>query len=347
MQSIFEHLVAAGEPGLDTLCADAAEESLHLEFKTLSDHSGTRLTKDDRRLIAKALCGLSNAEGGTLILGIKTERHDNIDVARELKPFENCKSLRSRIVAALPDLLSPQNTHINVESITQAGKISGYILIDVSSSDRRPHMSIPEHRYFRRGSDGTRVMEHGEIRDLMFAPKSGEMELRVAARPGGSQGSFNFQVYLEIQLANVGRVPISAPYVQCPDASFHLTGLPGVIQPRTGAGGFGLYTGRDFLLHTDDVLSFGQFTMGLFIDHVAGNNDKTTLQKAIRFGHFESIFVYCPWAMQIQGDRPQRRMPDFRFRYGAENVAAQESVYDPGYSIIVETLAKAIWPDII
>lgn len=345
MQSLFEHLIAAGEHGLEALRADGTEETLHLEFKTLSDHSGTRLTKDDRRLIAKALCGLSNAEGGTLILGITTEKRDNVDVASKLKPFENCKSLRSRLVAALPDLLSPQNSKIRIESITRTDKISGYVLINVSPSDQRPHMSIPEHRYFRRGSDGTRIMEHGEIRDLMFAPKSGEMELRIAAVPGGSQGDFNFQISLEARLANVGRVPISAPYVQS-NKRIEVAGLPGVIKPRKGAGGFGLYTGRDFLLHTDDVVPFGEFTMGLCIVHVAGNHPKTILERALRFGEFEGIIIYHPWGMQMPNSRPQRQKPDFRFRYGAENVAMQESVYNPDYSEIVKTFANAIWPDI-
>src|SRR5215213_4198844 len=44
-----------------------------------------------------------------------------------------------------------------------------------------PHMAISEQRYFRRGSQGTAVMLHGEVRDLMMAPREGALELTIQA----------------------------------------------------------------------------------------------------------------------------------------------------------------------
>jgi predicted HTH transcriptional regulator len=85
------------------LIAEAQSESLHLEFKTLSDPSGARITKDDRRMIAKALCGFSNADGGVLILGIETKKVDGLDVATNLAPIENASRFASLLTAALPN----------------------------------------------------------------------------------------------------------------------------------------------------------------------------------------------------------------------------------------------------
>ena len=56
------------------LLAVSAEETLHLEFKTLSDSTGEKLTKEDRRVLARAVCGMANAEGGHIVLGVETRR---------------------------------------------------------------------------------------------------------------------------------------------------------------------------------------------------------------------------------------------------------------------------------
>jgi hypothetical protein len=347
MEPLFDRLLREGEAALAAMCDEAEEETLHLEFKTLSDHSGVHLFKEDKRLIAKAICGLSNAEGGVLILGIKTERRDNLDVAKAQKPFDNCHSLRNRIVAALPDLLSPQHTKIRVDQIPHAGGPSGYVIIDVPPSDLRPHMSIAEHRYFRRGSDGTRMMEHGEVRDLMFAPKTGQMMLDVVPVPGMVIGGCSFEVTLECRLVNTGRVAISAPYLQC-SGSLHLNPLPGAatgfILPRAGARGIGLYTGRDTLLHTDDTLTIGGIPVGLYVRPRTGRTPRRTVEHALNFDRFEDVVIFHPWG--TGHGEPSPNLFGFIFHFGAENVPMQEIAYGPRYSESVRHLAKVLWPDI-
>jgi predicted HTH transcriptional regulator len=148
----------------DELIAANAEETLHLEFKTLSDSSGERLTKEDRRVLARAICGMANAEGGKIIIGIETKRVDNVDVAVAAKPIGNVERMRNLLVAAIPEMISPQHAGIMV---TRSGR--GFLVVDVPQSEVRPHYSNVHHQYFRRGSDGTRILEHAEIRELMFA----------------------------------------------------------------------------------------------------------------------------------------------------------------------------------
>jgi predicted HTH transcriptional regulator len=100
---------------ISELISQTAEETLHLEFKTLADSSGDRIAKDDRRLLAKAVCGMANAEGGTIIIGIETKRVDNVDVAVAAKPIGNAERLRNLLMAAIPEMLSPQHTGIEVQ----------------------------------------------------------------------------------------------------------------------------------------------------------------------------------------------------------------------------------------
>jgi Putative DNA-binding domain len=103
------------------LISEGAEETLHREFKTLADATGERLTKDDRRLLAKAICGMANAEGGTITVGVETKRIDNVDVAVAAKPIANAEKLRNLMIAAIPEMLSPQNTGIRVVTAAQDG----------------------------------------------------------------------------------------------------------------------------------------------------------------------------------------------------------------------------------
>ena len=77
--ALVADILARGELAIDEIIRDRREESLHLEFKTLSGSNG--LNRDDRKMIAKAPSGFCNAEGGVLIVGVETAKVDGIDVA--------------------------------------------------------------------------------------------------------------------------------------------------------------------------------------------------------------------------------------------------------------------------
>lgn len=100
----------------------------------------------------------------------------------------------------------------DLEQGTAMDQFLGLLVVSVPPSELRPHMSIPEHRYFRRGSDGTCILEHGEVRDLMLAPKIGVLDLAFVSRTGSRSG-FNFEVRVHLILRTVGTIPVWARYV--------------------------------------------------------------------------------------------------------------------------------------
>jgi predicted HTH transcriptional regulator len=108
-------VIAGGEPAITEMVTEGREETLHLEFKTLS--SGATLNRDDRKMIAKAICGFANAEGGLLILGIETKKIDGVDTAFKKQPIKNLDRIRRRIAAALPELLSPQHNGLTLTAV--------------------------------------------------------------------------------------------------------------------------------------------------------------------------------------------------------------------------------------
>jgi hypothetical protein len=112
---------------IHAMVEEKQEETLHLEFKTLSPASTSNLAKDDRKLLAKAICGLANAVGGTIVVGIRTTKDDGLDVASARQPVPNYARLRSQTAAALPEMISPQHPRMSVEAIADdTDPSSGY-----------------------------------------------------------------------------------------------------------------------------------------------------------------------------------------------------------------------------
>jgi predicted HTH transcriptional regulator len=97
-QVVAKEISSNGEAAINDMIAERREESLHLEFKTFS--SDTTLTRDDRKMLAKAICGFANAEGGILIVGVETKKNDGVDAAFAKRPVADLNRFRRLIEAA-------------------------------------------------------------------------------------------------------------------------------------------------------------------------------------------------------------------------------------------------------
>jgi schlafen family protein len=255
----FADILARGEPAIEEMIREGREETLHLEFKTLSEKG--RFTRDDRKMVAKAISGFSNAEGGLLVIGIDTKRVDGIDVASGSRPVDEVDRLRSLVAAALPEMLSPQHTSVKVDVVHCSTDLArGYILVDIPTSNDRPHMSLSEQRYFRRGSDGTRVLVHQEIRELMFAARAGSLKIKIGLRSIGRTDDLQFHLLLQLVVQNVGRVPVSAPFIQLEQPLW--SAFPSFVVRPSGTR-MGLYATRDILIHVNDEMVIAEIATGL------------------------------------------------------------------------------------
>jgi hypothetical protein len=261
---LFDDLCARGCVALAEMVEQKREETLHLEFKTLSNHETANLVKEDRRLIAKSLCGLCNAEGGLLVLGVATTKADGIDIANTLKPFQNVDALRNRIMSALPELLSPQNSQMSVISIPDSfHQSTGFIVIHVPASDARPHMSISHHQYFRRGSDGTRLLEHGEIKELILLPQQAKLGLQYRMRWTLKMG-YNYNFDCILSLRNEGKVSVRAPFIKAKGRSiFPIVDNDPNLKMRYNQEGAGIYADRGVLVHVEDQLDIAIIKAGM------------------------------------------------------------------------------------
>jgi hypothetical protein len=335
VKEVFEQLLRDGEPALELMVLNKEEETLHREFKTAAGDRGTKLTRDDKRNIAKALSGFSNAEDGILIIGIETATENNLDIAANLRPIVDLNSYYNRVLSYVHDAISPQSTGIRVEAIrsSKQGDI-GYIAVLVPASDLRPHMSNAEHRYFRRGSDGTRTMEHGEVRDLMLAARQGRLELRPLFESSGSGGGDIFLVKVFLALENIGRVPVSAPFINIQGGLFQ-PASPDLIL-RSMDNGVGIYARRDTLVHVEDTMKMGVVDVAFKMYDRDQYAKEVPAMQADYINSFADtqLFTIKLWNLSMAA-LPWNKtdiMPSLHVRFGAENAPIE--TLDPHYSKI-------------
>ncbi|WP_396604504.1 helix-turn-helix domain-containing protein [Bradyrhizobium sp. YCK136] len=334
-----DNIRSGGAEYFDQIVTDREEETLHLEFKTLP-HDGGKLTKDDRKLLAEAVTGMANAEGGVLVVGIRTQRTDNIDVAIAKHSVKQLQRTTNLVRAAIPEMLSPQHTGIDVFFIEETGsKDEGFIVIDVPESSDRPHYSNVHHQYFRRGSDRTRVMEHGEVRDLMFATREGQLDLMLKLELSISTSDLMFGLNLALTLQNVGRVPVKSPYIRIAEAAGWRPSSPGVQPRRAAHGTSGFYPPPGEIVHVHDELGLSYRETGLDFRWT----DRHRLEEAIEVVKRDRRGVIMrPFremtTQEGKGDDQPVQVNGF---YGAENVAMKTFDFAVDKNALLEMFCKA------
>ena len=246
----------------------------------------------------------------------RRDEFDNVDVAVAAKPIANTDRLRNLVTAAVPEMLSPQHGGIAV-SIPEAG----FLIIDVPRSDDRPHFSNVHHQYFRRGSDGTRLMEHGEVRELMLAVRQASLELDWLIRSGGGFGDLRFALSIVLRLTNTSRVPVVAPYIRLNDDHWAVATV-GPMTRRPSAGSLGIYASRDVLVHVEDSIELAEFETGLDFRRTGEFVLSAAIENIQRNG--ESSFAMARLSeMTPEAGLTRDRAVAVGGVFGAENVVAR------------------------
>jgi hypothetical protein len=255
MRDLFERLILGGDEAINELKTQRLQENVELEFKTKSNPSNGELTKDDRKNLGVALSALSNSMGGTLIWGILAAKNeDGVDCAAELQPIAEIEKFKGGVERAVSQALMPRHDDIRIAKISQStDPASGYLLIQVGRSERRPHRcEFGEKQYFKRIGDSSIAMEHYDIEDsskrFVVPALEGQYRLSDGGRRAGPDGAFR-TVRISIELKNTSPVSARFPYLVIDDAAnikmpFYVH--RGIQQPR---GSF--YGGADDVIHPD------------------------------------------------------------------------------------------------
>jgi hypothetical protein len=294
MSDLFDELVAGGETAFNKLIIERRQENIEIEFKTKVNATNGEVTKDDRRILGIALSALSNSMGGTLVWGVEaTKNSDGIDCASSLDPISQIEKFQSEMTHLVSQAIMPRHEGIQIASVpSSATPGSGYLLIRVDRSERRPHRcEFGDKQYFKRIGDSSIAMEHYDIEDsfkrLVVPTLIPEIQLSRSQTRGGPEGTF-YTLKISISLRNGSSVSARFPYlritethnIKVPPWNSHDSGVqfPGgifnggadhVIHPDQSI--FAIYLPKEFRLNQKNELPRGSLNSPMIITFQYGS----------------------------------------------------------------------------
>jgi hypothetical protein len=146
LETRFEHL-----QNLTELCSLVGQtEDLHLDVKEWP-------VRDDeaQRVLAKALSGFSNADGGILVIGLEARSpgKGEPDVIQALKPVADAVAVKSKIENLIGNLIEPPVPGIRVGEVLEVvGQPSGFVLVYIPPTDGLPVRSRKHSNFYKRVS---------------------------------------------------------------------------------------------------------------------------------------------------------------------------------------------------
>jgi predicted HTH transcriptional regulator len=143
-----------------------------------------------QEILAKEISAFANSAGGVIVFGVDCRIIDGIDEAVELTPISNLNRAETTVRDATSDLLQPRHDGIRVASVPALNdSTTGYVIVDVPRSDRRPHRSeaANQKEYYKRIGSRSYPMEHYDIEDAFKRSTAPILALDVGLiRPGSA-----------------------------------------------------------------------------------------------------------------------------------------------------------------
>lgn len=205
-REIFEELRSSGFAVIERWVGEAREESVHLEFKGRArDRSKgqqaaptDRLDKIDKAVLARAISGLANSDGGVVVLGLDCPQGGGLLPIQSYlaQPAEVARDFQS----VSKDITTPAVPGLDVVPVVGADG-RGVIAIHAPASGGGPHRAnAGDERYYLRTADNTVVMPHHVLAALLsrVPPPRVWVEVVVDWLADGSP-------QLSVSLANGGR----------------------------------------------------------------------------------------------------------------------------------------------
>jgi hypothetical protein len=192
--NLFNQIRAQGEMLITQMVHEGEQESLVLDFKTARNQSAP-MQEDDRKTLAEAISGFSNADGGVIIWGIdcrKGPTPDDPDQAQSVKPISNLHRWLSDLNQYTHQGVSPQVIGVEHFIIIKTGEMDvGYAVTYIPKSVGQPVMAVAkkkeQYSYFIRSGASFVKMESFMVADRFQRRPQPKLELTYRAKVTLSQ----------------------------------------------------------------------------------------------------------------------------------------------------------------
>jgi hypothetical protein len=157
---------------LQSLIDNEIEESTELEYKS----SFAIENKKWKEELAKDVSAMANANGGTIIYGIRQKADENGHaIPNELLPVPYTAMTKDKLSQLLSSNIQPLVDDVEITVIPK-DKESGFFVVQIPQSNT-VHQNKLTHLYYKRRNATIEVMEDYEIRDVMNRGKHPVIEL--------------------------------------------------------------------------------------------------------------------------------------------------------------------------
>ena len=133
-----------------------------------------------QKTLAKAACGLTNAEGGVLVIGMRARStsKDEADVVESAVPVSDTSLVKSRVLTLIGNLVEPGIVGLHaVEVRDRKNSTSGFVVVYVPSSEGSPRRSRKDWKFYQRIGSGTFPMEYFQIEERFGKRPHPKLEL--------------------------------------------------------------------------------------------------------------------------------------------------------------------------
>lgn len=177
MPSRAENLYAALQFASAVLDLIGQAEDAHLDCKEWPSKED-----DAQKMLAKAACGLANADGGVLVIGMKAESRpkDEPDVVTSPAPVENTSLVKSRVLSLISNLVEPGIVGVEIAEIPETiGAASGFVVVYVPKTGSTPHRSRKDWKFYQRIGSATLPMNYWQIEALFGKRPAPKLEFYI------------------------------------------------------------------------------------------------------------------------------------------------------------------------
>lgn len=150
-------------------------EDVHLDCKEWPASDG-----DAQKVFAKAACGLTNAEGGVILVGMKARAmsKDEPDLIESVAPVIDTIAVKSRILDLVGQLVEPRIEGVQISEVREpAGSRSGFVVVYIPASEGPPRRSRKDWKFYQRIGSGTFPMEFFQIEERFGKRPPPKLEL--------------------------------------------------------------------------------------------------------------------------------------------------------------------------
>ena len=229
-EELFQRLQRASE--IHALIGQT--ENLHLDCKLWPQRD-----EDAQRILAKALCGFANADGGVVVIGMEAKSGPTKygpDLVQRAVQVADSIAVRARIEALVGDLVEPRILGVRMSAIPDpTGSLTGFVVVSVPPTDGPPCRSRKNRDFYQRITSGTYPMEYFQITEMFGKRHKPKLSLFL------EEGRYRLagQIYereFTIGVENTGRAVARFPSVR-------FNRVPGINLQHDGIdgnGGFGL-----------------------------------------------------------------------------------------------------------